>query len=362
VSRRLSWVWRPVGIYAASRLVVGVAVAVADDLLPLPGIPSLRTWDHGWYLAVARDGYPSFVPELSGQVVQSNLAFFPLFPLLVRLIHYVGFSWDMASIVAAALTGLAAVLMLWRLLAATSGPRDADRGTALFCFFPGSFVLSLGYAEGLMVALSCGCLLALLRRRWLIAGSLAGLATATRANAVALVAACVWAALMAVRSRREWRALIAPVLAPAGALGFFAYLWVHTDQAGAYLRAQQGWGQRIKPTATWDILSAFFERPFFDTNVTVVVAGTAFLLVGAWALVRSRPPGVVVAYTIGVMAVALLTPVMGARPRYLLTAFPLVTALGRTLSPLGFTMTLGSFATLLGCFTVLTLTSHLATP
>jgi hypothetical protein len=363
VSRGLSWVWRPVGIYAASRLVVGVAVAVADDLVPLPGIASLRTWDHGWYVALAQRGYPDFVPEEAGQAVQSTLGFFPLFPLLVRAVHRLGLSWEMAALVVAAASGLAAVLLVWKLLEAVSGRRAADRGVALLCFFPGAFVLSLGYAEGLMLALAAGCLLALLRRRWLTAGVLAALASATRPNAIALAGACAWAAVVAVRSRREWRALIAPLLAPAGMLAFFVFLRLRTGEIDAYLRSQrEGWGQRVDPTSAWDNISAFARQPFADTNVTVMVAGTVFLVLAVVVFARTRPPGILVAYTAGVIALAQLTPTMGPRPRFLLTAFPLVTSLGVGLPEPAFPAVLGSFATLLGCLTVLTLASLLATP
>ena len=363
MSRGLSWVWRPLGIYAGSTLVVGVAAAVADDLVPVPGVPSLRTWDQTWYVELAQKGYPDFVPEEAGQAVQSTLGFFPFFPFLIRVVHRVGLSWDMASLVVAAASGLAAVLLVWLLLEAVSGRRAADRGVALLCFFPGAFVLTLGYAEGLMIALAAGCLLALLRRRWLTAGALAAVASATRPNAIALAGACAWAAVVAIRSRREWRALIAPLLAPAGLLAFFVFLRLRTGEFDAYLRSQrEGWGQKVDPTSAWDNVSAFARHPFADTNVTIMVAGTAFLLVAVVVLARTRPPGVLIAYTAGVIVLALLTPTMGPRPRFLLTAFPLVTSLGQSLPETAFPAVLGSFATLLGCLTVLTLTSLLATP
>src|SRR5207244_1786643 len=141
-----------------------------------------------------------------------------------------------------AVAGLTACLLLWRLVHHLSGPASADRAVALFCFFPGAMILSLPYSEGLMLALAIGCLHALLRRRWVTAGVLAALATATRPNAMALVAACAWAAAVAVWRRREWRALAAPALAPLGLVAFFAYLARHTGDAGAYWRTQrQAW-------------------------------------------------------------------------------------------------------------------------
>src|SRR5207302_5593334 len=124
--------------------------------------------------------------------------------------------------------------------------RVADRAAVLFAFSPGAFVLSLVYAEGLLVLLSAACLLALLERRWLLAGVLAALAGATRPNATAAMLACAWAAGVAIWKDREWRAAVAPLLAPVGVLGFFVFLWWHTGGAVIWFRGEfQGWGGRV---------------------------------------------------------------------------------------------------------------------
>ena len=157
--------------------------------------------------------------------------------------------------------------------------------------------------------------------------------------------------------------MAAPALAPLGLVAFFAYLARHTGDAGAYWRTQrQAWDQTIEPKAAYDVLSKFVHHPFADTNIALMALGTVFLGVALVVLVRSRPPGVVLVYTVAVMATALLTPTMGARPRFLFTAYPLVTVLGDELPSPAFSALLGTFATLLGAFTVLSLTSILATP
>lgn len=363
--QRWEGVWRPAAIFLVSRLATLLAAAIAADLHDTFDLGDVLTgsWDSGWYLDVARHGYPSVVPEVAGQAVQSTLGFFPLYPLAIRAVHALGLSYPTAGLVVAGAAGLAAAVALWHLTRLISGPDVADRAVGLFCFFPGAMVLSLTYSEGLMLALSIGCLYFLLQRRWVTAGLLAALATATRPNAVALVAACAWAAGVAVWRRREWRALAAPALAPLGLGLFFAYLTVHTGEAGAYFRSQrEAWDQTLNPGSTLDILSNFLRRPLFDTNITVMLAGLLFAAVMLVLLVRARPPGVIVVYTVAVMGMALLTPTMGARPRFLLTAFPLVTVLAKDLRGQAYSGVLATSATLLGAFTVMTMTSLLATP
>ena len=48
-----------------------------------PFVNMWARWDSGWYLDIAEHGY-SFVPGK-----QSNVAFFPLYPDLIRLFHFV---------------------------------------------------------------------------------------------------------------------------------------------------------------------------------------------------------------------------------------------------------------------------------
>ena len=61
------------------RLATFLSAAIAADLSPSFGLGGLltNTWDAGWYLEVARHGYPGVVPEQAGHAAQSTLGFFP---------------------------------------------------------------------------------------------------------------------------------------------------------------------------------------------------------------------------------------------------------------------------------------------
>src|SRR5690606_27516848 len=143
-----------------------------------------------------------------------------------------------------ALLGLLVVLMVGLLARTLFGIKPAERTMILMAMFPGSFVLSFAYSEALLILLSAICLYFLYRRQWLFAGVVAALATATRPNGVAIAAACGVAALIAIWQDREWKALIAPLLAPIGFIAFQWYLRVHTDEDWAWFRVQtEAWAE-----------------------------------------------------------------------------------------------------------------------
>jgi hypothetical protein len=355
--------WRPVGLFAASRLATLAAGGVAAEITGIRLADALQKWDGAWFLTLIREGYPTAVPMTDGRAEPSTLCFFPLYPAAVRVVRAFGVGTVPAAFLVATLAGLAAAVLLWLLLRAMRGTAAADRGVALVCFFPGAVVFSMLYSEALMLALVAGCLLCLHHRRWVTAGALAALAGATRFNGLVLVLPCAWAAVEAVRRQRDWRALAAPVLAPLGTVAFLVYLRLHTGVADAYFRTQRdGWGQEIDPLAAVDALSAFARRPFGDSNVTVVVAAMAFVALAGVAVYRSRPPAILVVYAAGCVAVGLLTPGIALRPRFLLMAFPLLTAVGDALPRAGVAAVLGAEATLLGGWTVLVLSSTAVGP
>ena len=363
--RRL--VLRPVAIFAASRAAVLAAMWLATRLDPGPDqdpdgdrtmTDAVLSWDGNLYFQLIRDGY---VEEPADE---GTFAFFPLYPLTARAVASLpGIGTVEAGLLVGALAGCAAAVALWFLCRTLTDDATADRAVALFSFFPGSFVLSMLYSEGLMIALSAGCLWALVRQRWLLAGVLAALATASRPNAVVLVAACAWAAGLAVHRRREWRALVAPALAPLGILAFFGLLWARTGDPLKWFTVQRElWEERVTPMALVDDVGVFVAAPFENTNTTAVVLGAVVSAVGLVLLWRSPLPSVLTVYSAGVVALAACSETLGARPRFVLTAFPLFLAFALRLQGVAFSAVLGASATVLGGLTLMTVSTVLFTP
>jgi hypothetical protein len=173
------------------------------------------------------------------------------------------------------------------------------------------------------------CLLALHERRWLLAGIAAALATAARPNALALVGACAWAAAAAIRRHSDWRSVVAPALAPLGAVVFHGFLWWRTGRMDAWQLIQRnGWDERVDlGVHNAQRLGELIRWSEPDPGTVLLGAGVLVVAVGAWALWRWRPPGALSIYAAGVIGFAMIARTLGPRPRFVLTALPLVWAL-----------------------------------
>lgn len=321
--------------YAVSRMVVWLAVLGGWALRPDLSLYALvRRLDASWYFGIARYGYSAEAATTSEIAAEGGAvlrgAFSPLWPLFIRGVRLPGVSLEVSATVLVTLLGFGVVVGSWVLVARLADREAADRAALMVSFFPGSVVFSIAYAEALMLCLVIGCLLALQRRRWATAGLLGALATATRPNAIAIVPACAWAALVAIRRNGDWRSAVAPALAPLGVVGFHGFLWWRTGRVDAWnLIQQNGWDENVDLGArNLERLGVLVRWSEPDPGTVLLGTGLVVLVTGAWALWRWRPPGELVIYAAGVIGLALMARTLGPRPRFLLTALPLIWALG----------------------------------
>ena len=331
--------------YLLSRLCVlaGAAIVAAQRVVQdrTDGIPRPKnaigniaevftSWDGAWYLALVRDSYPSHIPaHVTWDDYQARTAFFPVFPTVVRWFDSVLPGGDVfAALLLNLVLGAAAVYLVGALTRTFCDDRVAYRAMLLMAFFPGSFVLSFAYSEATLLVVATGCLLCLQRRQWFAAGVLASIGAATRPNGIALIAACAVAAFLAIRERREWRSLVAPLLSPLGFIGFHLFLWRRTGEKLAWFRTQrEAWGEGTSfgLTAIKNTAEAF-TRPL--SSPTDIVTAVSFLatLVLVYMAYKKRLPWPLTTYSAVVLFLMLAPSTVTARPRFLYTAFPLLIA------------------------------------
>jgi len=332
----------PVGFVAASAVAHLLIVWTQNKTLmsPVPTVHLLAKWDGGIYLRLALQGYPSKIPIRHGHYLASTLGFYPLYPLVVRAVYTVS-PWNIltSGLVVALTFTVAAALTFWQLTARLVDRSVANRSVALLLFAPGAVVLSMTYSEPMFLLLACGCLWALGERRWILAGGSAFLACLARPNAIALVAACAVAAVIAIRRRREWRALSAPLLSIAGFAALPIYDRIHTGDALAYWRTQRDASDQGFDFGAHTVRSIgkVLAHPAHDFNLLMSVLAIVVIAVGLVLMAYWKPPAEIFAYTIVILVLALTSTTLTSTFRFEMTAFPLTIAYARVLRKEAFT-------------------------
>jgi hypothetical protein len=294
------------------------------------------SWDSDWYTRIAAHGYGHTLHWPDG-VVQSDLAFFPLYPGLVRAV----------TTVLPVTGGTAGLLLSWLSAGAAAwgihqvGERLYGRPTAvvlvlLWGLLPHSIVLSMAYTEPLMTAFAAWSLYALLTGRWVWAGTLAALAGLSRPNGIAVAAAVLAAVAYALWRREGSRRLWAgAALAPAGWLSYVLWVGVRRgDPLGGYFAVQDGWTSRFDfGVGTLVFVRDMLRGPTqFGFAMALLITGAGVLLFALLALVE-RPPLPVLVYT-GVLVVIAVcgSGFFESKPRFLLPAFPLLLPVAHALT------------------------------
>jgi hypothetical protein len=310
---------------------------------PLGGaLAPLARWDAVWYLRIAHSGY-------SGS--QPRTAFFPLYPLLVRGVGELGGGSPAALLVASYLIALAAFLaalvVLWRLVALELGRPLARPTLLLLSVFPGALFFGAPYSESLFLLASVGAFYAARTGRFPLAGAALFAAAATRSAGVVLLVplALIWWQ----QPRRRLGQLAWLALGPLAVALYAGYLGLAEGDAFGFLNVQEAWFRHFAGPlgGVWDGIVAgldgarqllsgsrrpvYFRAaggdPFRVASVNLMLlASLAFALVGAVGAWRRLPR----AYGVWV-ALALLLPLsfpvgpqpLMSLPRFLAVLFPL---------------------------------------
>jgi hypothetical protein len=206
---------------------------------------TFAAWDSGWYFDIAQRGY------YWSQSGQSSLAFFPLYPMLMRaLASPFGGSdralWT-AGIVLSCACLLGGLTVLHRLTETTLRDREAARRTVLYvAVFPFAYFFTQVYTESLFLLTSVSAVAAAVASRWGWAGVLGALAALTRPNGV-LVALPLLLLALAGRPRLAEiaRRAAAVALVPLGLAAFCGFAWRLSGDPLAWLHAQARWGYAV---------------------------------------------------------------------------------------------------------------------
>jgi hypothetical protein len=259
-------------------------------------------WDGSWYRHIAEHGYPHELPvdANTGRVSQNAWAFYPLFPLLSRLLmDLTGLGFPAVASSLALLCGLGAALVMGQLLSERVGDRVALATVAVWGAYPAAVSLQIAYTESMAMLVLCLLLWAVMRRQWVATGALALLLGVTRPIAVpvvVVVAVALWLRWRARRTdpipRTEYAAGAAALAASCvGAVLWPLIAWRVTGVRDAYTQTMGAWrgSGEIEPLKPWIPMSQWAFRHFDNAEVYGPVALAALVTAivvatcGPWA-------------------------------------------------------------------------------
>jgi hypothetical protein len=288
-------------------------------------------WDSGWYLDIVRHGY-IIPPDYMQQ--QSNVAFFPLYPMLIRFLLWpIPASWQtdgvllLAGFVVSNVCLLAALILIYFFVQEMTQDSGVVQRTILYLLlFPTAFYLSCVYTESTFLLLSVAALYAAQRRQWLWAALAAALLSITRAQGILMGPILLWAYMSAAGWRlRNVRAdVLWLLLTPLPLLLHLAWLWQRTGDWLTAFHAHHAFYRGFGWPWTSLLTPAYPNQFLTPLEQGFIVLFLVLALVACWRLPTA-------AYGLWVLAVimpALFTGTTNSSLRFLLTAMPAFIVLG----------------------------------
>lgn len=239
-------------------------------------------WDSGWYLSVIRLGY-----SMGENVyVSSNLAFFPVFPYLVKIIGWLfplGVVNDeifvLIGVILSNLLLIASLVIIYHLtMLFFKNKTIAGNAVWLLLIFPTSFFLSSFYSESTFLFFSILSFWAAYKRKWFIACMMASILGATRPLGIMIGLPL----LLEYLSSKDWKlkqidaSILWFLLIPVGATIFFWHLYEKTGDFLAAVKVQSAWGKKptnpfstfLFPTGYWPFITQLDQLSIISVFVT----------------------------------------------------------------------------------------------
>ena len=216
---------------------------------------SWNQWDtKGHFIVIATQGYANIL----------DTAFFPLYPILMRGLMFLGLSPLISGLLISNVAGLFALIVLYQLVREEFSGEDAWRTVLYISLFPTAFFFIAAYNETLFLLLSLLSFYAIRHGRWWQTGIFGFLACLTRSAGLFLLIPFVYEywrqhefQLKPLRIDSIFKSIfkqaridiISAALIPAGIAVFALYCYLISGDALAFSHVQAHWQRSL--AAPW---------------------------------------------------------------------------------------------------------------
>ena len=199
-------------------------------------------YDTGYFQDIAWSGY---APAPGGR---SNIAYFPMYPLLIRWIgelfghHHA--TYYVTAVGIAWVSYVLAMVVLYYLARLDLPEGPSARAVLLMTIFPFSFFFGVAYSESTFILFALLAFYLFRTKRWILGGICGAIATATRVPGILILPALTWIAWKTAEPTKDdrLRALAGLVLAASGFTAYCAYIYSVTGNPLEWAATLQRWG------------------------------------------------------------------------------------------------------------------------
>jgi hypothetical protein len=285
-------------------------------------------WDAPHYLDIAQNWYVN-----TGDAA-NFIVFFPLYPILIRLIT-INFDYaNISALIIANTCSLIAFYYLYKLAKLEFNSNVAVKTMLFLSIFPTAYFLSAPYTEGLFFALVIASIYYARVSRWELAGPLSLFAALSRLAGLLLLPVL----LVEYLHQKGWKpSKIDPkILWTTLALaGFLIYLGINlqvTGNAFTFMEIEKThWSNTFDPWRGLTLAYSWATNAAYPENLTIGIAPLIFavfglLMFGVAVWKRLRPSYLVYMFLSWGLAVS--TSWWISVPRYIMAMFPMFILLG----------------------------------
>jgi len=320
----------------------------ARELLTEFGLPrwifSWANFDGVHYLTIAQNGY------LGTAFIQ---AFFPVFPMIIGLFRNIGiylFFPIMLVFQFLVTWVLSGTLFYFVKETLKKSDKQAWWSVISLLVFPTSFFMGALYSEGLFLLIILLSFIFAKQKKWLLAGLLGAVASATRIVGIAILPALLLELWLSRKNKisfngllefikNDWFNIIKISVSSLGLLGYMLYLQKTFNDPLYFFHVQSEFGAGreegliLLPQVVWRYIKIFMTSPM-DLKMFAYIQEFIFSIASFGALLlfwkRIKPSHLL--FSLLIMIIPTLTGTFSSMPRYIMVAFPIYLLIGEWFS------------------------------
>lgn len=204
-------------------------------------------WDTFWYVDIAQNGY-AVTGTNPANPEQLNLAFFPLYPMLMKVIgSAIGGKYFLAGVIISNFCLLLTSYFLYKLVLLEFNKKIALNSVKYLYLFPTAFILSGVFTESLYLLLLVLCFYAAKTQRWRSAGIIGFFLALTRLPGVLVILPLFYEYLKTkeFKLKQVKFDLLFLLLIPLGLFVYASYNYYLTGDFFTFTHTQAAWNRSL---------------------------------------------------------------------------------------------------------------------